>query len=201
MAEKGQLAPGVCSVSVTLSDGCAKWVWSISMGWAGTVAPPIFTPRERTICVSCGLMSSVTPHSQLGQRKVAAMEPSSSRPPFWSNFIASSHSVQTNFMVPDSLRDLREPSLHTCVRALPSGTTPALPGRYHTPGYTAYHDHRPRPCVDQRGYAPAAARPGASPLARAGQRAGAPARRSDTRTTSCSLPARARVYARDRAPG
>src|SRR5919202_679379 len=168
MAGKGQLAPGVCSVSVTLSDGVAKWVWSISMGWAGTVAPPIFTPRERTICVSCGLMSSVTPHSQLGQRKVADMEPSSSRPPFWSNFIGSSHSVQTNFMVPDSLLDPREWPLNTRVRALPSGTTPALQGKRHTPVYTACHDHRPRPGADQRGYVPAAARPGASLAARSG---------------------------------
>src|SRR6266446_3370419 len=190
-AEKGQLEPAVLLASAMASDGFAKCVWSISIGWEGTVAPPIFTPRERTICVSCGLMSSVTPHSQLGQRKVADMEPSSSRPPFWSNFIGSSHSVQTNFMVPDSLRDLREWSLNTCVRALPSGTTPAPPGRYHTPVYMAYHDHRPQPGADQRGYALAAAHPGASPPARSGQRAGAPARKSDTRTTSCSLPARA----------
>src|SRR4029450_5051165 len=146
-------------------------------------------------------MSMVTPPSHLGQRKMADIEPSSSRPPFWSNFIGSSHSVQTNFMVPDSLLDLREWSLKTCVRALPAGTTPAQPGRSHTPGYTAYHDHRLRPCVDQRGYAPAAARPGASPLTRSGQRADAPVHRSDIRTRSCSLPARARVYARDRAPG
>src|SRR5262245_61911119 len=146
-------------------------------------------------------MSMVTPHSQLGQRKVADIEPSSSRPPFWSNFIGSSHSVQTNFMVPDSLLDLRERSLNTCVRALPSETMPALQGRSHTPVYTAYHDHRPRPGVDQRGYAPAAARPGASPPSRPGQRAGAHSRRSDTRKTSCSLPTRARVYARDHAPG
>src|SRR5262249_60489576 len=105
-------------------------------------------------------MSMVTPHSQLGQRKVADIEPSSSRPPFWSNFIGSSHSVQTNFMVPNSLLDLRERPPNTCGRALPSGTTPALQGRYHIPKYMAYHDHQPRPCADQRGYAPAAARPG-----------------------------------------
>src|SRR5262245_27622802 len=200
-AEKGQLEPDVLLAFTIVSDGFAKWVWSISMGCAGTVAPPIFTPRERTICVSCGLMSSVTPHSQLGQRKVADMEPSSSKPPFWSNCIGSSHSVQTNFMVPNSLLDRREPSLKTCARALPSGTTPALQGKHHTPIYTARHDHRPRPGADRRGYAPAVARLRASPAARAGQRADARSRRSDIRMTSCSPPTRARVYARDHAPG
>src|SRR5262245_7543243 len=105
-------------------------------------------------------MSSVTPHSQLGQRRVADMEQSSSGRPFGSSSSGSSPSVQTNFMVPDSLLDLRDRSLNTCVRALPSETMPALQGRSHTPVYTAYHDHRPRPGVDQRGYAPAAARPG-----------------------------------------
>src|SRR5678816_507545 len=146
-------------------------------------------------------MSSVTPHSQLGQRKVADIEPSSSRPPFWSNFIGSSHSVQTNFMVSDSLLDLREWSLKTCVRALPSGTTPAQSGRYHTPGYTGYHDHQPPPYADQRGYALAVARPEASPPTRSGQRVDAPAHRLGIRTRSCSLPARARVSARDHVPG
>src|SRR5262245_2950500 len=104
-------------------------------------------------------------------------------------------------MVPDSLLDLRERSLKTYAHALPSGTTPDLPGRYHIPEYTVCHDHRPRPCADQREYALAAARPGASPPARSDQRVGAPARRSDTRTTSCSLPTQVRVYARDRVPG
>src|SRR5262245_22074532 len=200
-AEKGQLEPDVLLAFTIVSGRLSKWVCSTSMGCAGTVAPPIFTPRERTICVSCGLMSSVTPHSQLGQRKVADMEPSSSRPPFWSNFIGSSHSVQTNFMAPNSLLDLRDWSLKMHVRALPPGTTPALPGRYHTPGYTGYHDPRLQPCADHRGYALAAARPEASPPTRSGQRADAPAHRLGIRTRSCSLPARARVSARDHVPG
>ena len=48
-----------------------------SNGSGGTVRPPTFTPRLRTICVSNGLVSMATlkPHS--GQRKVTAREPSS----------------------------------------------------------------------------------------------------------------------------
>src|SRR5215831_15173541 len=124
MAEKGQAEPEAVLASVTLSDGRARCVWSISIGWEGTVLPPILTPRERTIWVSWGLMRSVTPHSQLGQRKVADMEPSSSRAPFCSNCIGSSHSVQTNFMMPDSLLAPPEPSLRRYALVLPSGAAP-----------------------------------------------------------------------------
>src|SRR5262249_49076154 len=159
MAEKGQAEPEALAVSVPLSDGCTRCVWSISMGWEGTVLPPIFTPRERTIWVSWGLMRSVTPHSQLGQRKVADIEPSSSRPPFCSNCIGSSHSVQTNFMMLDSLLAPPEPSRERCALVLPSGAVPVLRGKCCARAHRAYHGRPPPPCVDRREYVPAAGRP------------------------------------------
>src|SRR5262249_31014705 len=146
MAEKGQAEPEALPASVTLSDGCARCVCSISIGWAGTVLPPILTPRERTIWVSWGLMRSVTPHSQLGQRTVADIEPSSSRPPFCSNCMGSSHSVQTNFMIPDSLLAPPEPCLKRYAPVLPSGAVPVLLGKHCAPVYRACHGHPLQPC-------------------------------------------------------
>src|SRR5215831_5038265 len=145
MAEKGQAEPEALAVSVPLSDGCIRCVWSISMGWEGTVLPPILTPSERTIWVSWGLIRSVTPHSQLGQRKVADIEPSSSRPPFCSNCMGSSHSVQTNFMISDSLLALPEPALERYAPVLPSGAVPVLLGKCYAPAHKACHGHPPPP--------------------------------------------------------
>src|SRR6266571_1387612 len=190
MAEKGQAEPEVLTASVTLSDGRARCVWSISMGWAGTVVPPILTPRERTIWVSWGLMRSVTPHSQLGQRKEADIEPSSSRLPFCSNCMGSSHSVQTNFMIPDSLLAPPEPSLKRYVPVAPSGVGLVLLGKRCAPAHRACHGHPLQPCVDRRGYVPAAALPRAYRPQQGDRRAGGHPRRWGTRTSSYFQPGR-----------
>src|SRR5215813_12861795 len=148
MAEKGQAEPEAVLASVTLSDGRARCVWSISIGWEGTVLPPILTPRERTIWVSWGLMRSVTPHSKLGQRKVADIEPSSSRAPFCSNCMGSAHSVQTNFMILDSLLAPPEPCLKMFAPVALSGTGLVLLGKRYAPAHRACHGHPPQPYVD-----------------------------------------------------
>src|SRR5262249_36055475 len=159
MAEKGQAEPAAVLASVTLSDGRVRCVCSISMGWAGTVLPPILTPRERTTWVSWGLMRSVTPHSQLGQRKVADIEPSSSRAPFCSNCMGSSHSVQTNFMIPDSLLAPSEPCLKRYALVRPSAAGPVLLGKRCARAHRACHGHLPPPGGDRRGYVPAVGYP------------------------------------------
>ena len=48
-----------------------------SNGSGGTVWPPTFTPRLRTICVSNGFVSIATRKPHSGHRKVTVSEPSS----------------------------------------------------------------------------------------------------------------------------
>src|SRR5256886_392728 len=69
---------------------------TISSGWGGSVAPPIFTPSDATSWVSIGFVSSATTRPHLGQRNAAASVPS---PGSWrsSNAIWRSHSTHRNF--------------------------------------------------------------------------------------------------------
>jgi hypothetical protein len=80
-AAKGQPGPAASDVPPAPSNASGRAPAIVerrfSNGSGGTVRPPTFTPRLRTICVSNGLVSMATlkPHS--GQRKVTAREPSS----------------------------------------------------------------------------------------------------------------------------
>src|SRR6266480_6170993 len=69
---------------------------TISSGWGGSVAPPIFTPSDATSWVSIGFVSSATTRLHWGQRNAAASVPS---PGSWrsSNAIWRSHSTHRNF--------------------------------------------------------------------------------------------------------
>src|SRR5437762_4762280 len=69
---------------------------TISSGWGGSVAPPIFTPSDATSWVSIGFVSSATTRPHWGQRNAAASVPS---PGSWrsSNAIWRSHSTHRNF--------------------------------------------------------------------------------------------------------
>src|SRR5437764_6427745 len=69
---------------------------TISSGWGGSVAPPIFTPSDATSWVSIGFVSSATARPHWGQRNAAASVPSPGRCRS-SNAIWRSHSTHRNF--------------------------------------------------------------------------------------------------------
>jgi hypothetical protein len=61
------------------SSGCpavTTFARTISNGSAGTVRPPISTPRDATSCVSIGFVSMATTRPHFGHWNVAASVPS-----------------------------------------------------------------------------------------------------------------------------
>ena len=85
-------SPSKASARAPAIDDVMCW-----KGCAGSDAPPTFTPRLFTICVSNGLVSIATRNPHSGQRKVTVSEPSSGPAVEWS-FMGSSQSRHRNFM-------------------------------------------------------------------------------------------------------